>query len=167
MNEQGGIHGRKIKYLYSRRPVQPGPDKCRCKRTRRKGRGIRIRGRSVAPAGGLAVKDYLAQSKVPWVAPSNGIKEYVVPLNPYIFTVMPLYEDEASILTKFLVEKKNIKKIAFLYQNDPYGKAGLDGCKRRLDHYKMKLVDQIPIEATEKDLGSQVMKLKNAEQKRF
>ena len=75
---------------------------------------------------------------------------------------MPLYEDEASILTKFLVEKKNVRKIGFIYQNDQYGKAGLTGCKQRLDHYKMKLVEEIPIEVTEKDLASQVMKLKNS-----
>ena len=76
---------------------------------------------------------------MPWIGPTNAIREYVVPLHPYIFTVMPIYDDEASILTKFLVEKKNVRKIGFIYQNDQYGKAGLAGCKQRLDHYKMKL----------------------------
>lgn len=162
VNEEGGIHGRKIRYFLRDDRYNPAQTKAVVKELVEK-EGIFAFVGGVSAAGGLAVKDYLAQNKIPWVAPSNGIKEYVVPVNPYIFTVMPLYEDEASILTKFLVEKKHIKKIGILYQNDPYGKAGLEGCKKRLDHYKMKLVAEIPVEAAEKDLASQVMKLKKEE----
>ena len=61
-----------------------------------------------------------------------------------------------------MVEKLKVKKIGFMYQHDTYGKNGLDGCKRRLAKYKMDLVAEIPVEPTEKDLSSQVLKLKNA-----
>ena len=116
----------------------------------------------VSAAGGLAVKDYLAQNKVIWVGPATSVREYVFPTNPYLFSVYPLYEDEASILTKYIVEKLKIKKIGVFYQNDSYGKSGLDGCKQRMADYKMKLVAEIPVEPTEKDLGSQMLKFKNA-----
>ena len=53
------------------------------------------------------------------------------PNDPYLFAVYPLYDDEVSILTKYVVEKIKAKKIGFLYQNDTYGKNGLDGCKRQ------------------------------------
>ena len=74
----------------------------------------------------------------------------------------PLYDDEASILTKYAVEKLKAKKIGFLYQNDTYGKSGLEGCKTRLKSYKMKLVEEISVEPGEKDLSSQMLRLKNS-----
>ena len=74
-----------------------------------------------------------------WVGPSTAITDYVFPVKPYLFAVYPLYEDEASILTKYVVEKLKAKKIAFFYQNDAYGKNGLKGAKKRLATYKMKL----------------------------
>jgi len=55
-----------------------------------------------------------------------------------------------------------IKDIGVLYQNDAYGKAALIGIRQRLEKNKMKAVAEIPIEATEKDLSSQVLKLKNS-----
>jgi len=55
-----------------------------------------------------------------------------------------------------------MKKIGFLFQNDAYGKNGLEGCKRRLATYKMDLVAEVPVEPTEKDLSSQILKLKNS-----
>jgi len=116
----------------------------------------------VSAAGGLAVKDYLAQNKVIWVGPATSVKEYVFPVNPYLFSVYPLYEDEASILTQYIVEKLKLKKIGIFYQNDSYGKNGLDGVKQRLDKYKMKLVAEIPVEPGAKDLASQMLKFKNA-----
>jgi branched-chain amino acid transport system substrate-binding protein len=116
----------------------------------------------VSAAGGLAVKDYLAQNKVIWVGPATSVKEYIIPVQPYLFSVYPLYEDEASILTKYIVETLKMKKIGILYQNDPFGKNGFDGCKQRLATYKMSLVAEIPVEPTEKDFASQILRLKSS-----
>lgn len=161
VNEEGGIHGRKIKYFIRDDQYNPAQTKAVVKEVvEREGIFAFVGGTS--GASGLAVKDYLAQNKVIWVGPATSINEYVFPVNPYLFSVMPLYDDEASILTKYLVEKKKIKKIGFLYQNDAYGKSGLEGCRQRMNHLRMKLVAEIPVEASEKDLASHVLKLKNA-----
>jgi ABC-type branched-subunit amino acid transport system substrate-binding protein len=161
VNEEGGIHGRKIKYFLRDDMYNPAQTKAAVKELVEKN-GIFAFVGGVGAAPGLAVRDYLAQNKIIWVGPATGIKEYVEPNNPYLFAVYPLYDDEASILTKYIVEKLKAKKIGFLYQNDTYGKNGLDGAKRRLAKYKMNLVVEIPIEPMEKDLSSQVLKLKNA-----
>ena len=110
----------------------------------------------------MAVKDYLAANKIVWVSPSAADKDFTQPLNPYLFAQYPLYKDEGSILAKYIVEKLKTKKIGILYQNDAYGKDGLEGVKERLATYKMDLVAEIPIEPTEKDLASQILRLKNS-----
>jgi branched-chain amino acid transport system substrate-binding protein len=161
VNDAGGIHGRKIKYFIRDDQYNPAQTKAVVKElVERKGIFAFVGG--VGAACGMAVKDYLAQNKVVWVAPSTAINEYVFPPNPYLFALYPLYDDEASILTKYIVEKLKAKKIAFFYQNDTYGKSGLDGCKDRMKALNMKLLEEISVEPGEKDLSSQMLRLKNS-----
>lgn len=161
VNDEGGIHGRKIKYFIRDDQYNPAQTKAVVKElVEREGIFAFVGG--VGAACGMAVKDYLAQNKIVWVSPSTAIEEYVFPVNPYIFAVYPLYDDEASILTKYAVEKLKAKKVGFLYQNDAYGKSGLKGCKTRLKTYKMKLAEEISVEPGEKDLSSQILRLKNS-----
>ncbi|MCE5262852.1 MAG: ABC transporter substrate-binding protein [Deltaproteobacteria bacterium] len=161
INEEGGIAGRKIKYFIRDDQYNPAQTAAVVKElVERQGVFAFVGG--VSAAGGLAVKDYLAQNKVIWVGPATSVKEYVFPVQPYLFSVYPLYEDEASVLTKYIVETLKTKKIGILYQNDSYGKNGYDGCKQRLATYKMSLVAEIPVEPTEKDLASQILRLKSS-----
>ncbi len=161
INEEGGINGRKIKYFIRDDMYNPAQTAAVVKElVERQGVFAFVGG--VSAAGGLAVKDYLAQNKMIWVGPATSVKEYVFPVQPYLFSVYPLYEDEASILTKYIVETLKFKKMGILYQNDPFGKNGLDGCKQRLATYKMSLVAEIPVEPTEKDFASQILRLKSS-----
>jgi len=161
INDEGGIHGRKIKYFIRDDQYNPALAKAVVKElVEREGIFAFVGG--VSAACGMAVKDYLAENKVIWVGPSTAVEEFVFPVNPYLFAVYPLYEDEASILTKYVVEKMNATKIAFFYQNDAYGKSGLTGCKTRMKALKMKLVEEISVEPGEKDLSSQMLRLKSS-----
>ncbi|MDD5100216.1 MAG: ABC transporter substrate-binding protein [Syntrophales bacterium] len=161
INEEGGIHGRKIKYFIRDDQYNPAQTAAVVKELVER-QGIFAFVGGVSAAGGLAVKDFLAENRVIWVGPATSVKEYVFPVQPYLFSVYPLYEDEASILTKYIVETLKFKKIGILYQNDSYGKNGYDGCKQRLATYKMSLTAEIPVEPTEKDLASQILRLKNS-----
>jgi len=161
VNDEGGIHGRKIKYFIRDDQYNPAQTKAVVKElVEREGIFAFVGGVGAAP--GLAVKEYLTQNKIIWVGPSTAITEYVFPVNPYLFAVYPLYDDEASILTKYSVKKLNARKIAFFYQNDAYGKNGLAGCRHRMKALKMNLVEEISVEPGEKDLSSQMLRLKNS-----
>ena len=161
VNEEGGIHGRKIKYFIRDDMYNPAQTVAVVKELVER-QGIFAFVGGVGSAPGMAVKDYLAANKIIWVPPSAADKEFPQPLNPYLFAVYPLYKDEASILAKYIVEKLKTKKIGILYQNDAYGKDGLEGAKERLATYKMSLVAEIPVEPTEKDFASQILRLKNS-----
>ena len=161
VNEEGGINGRKIKYFIRDDMYNPAQTVAVVKElVERQGVFAFVGG--VGAACGMAVKDYLAANKIPWIGPSAATQDFVQPLDPYLFAVYPLYRDEANVLTKYIVEKLNMKKIGILYQNDAYGKDGLEGARERLATYKMSLVAEIPVEPTEKDLASQILRLKNS-----
>jgi ABC-type branched-subunit amino acid transport system substrate-binding protein len=123
VNEEGGIHGRKIKYFSRDDQYNPAQTVAIVKELVEK-EGIFAFTGGVSSAGGNAVKGFLAENKILWVTPgSAGVntdgKGGIDPVaNPYRYYSYPLFQDEASVLTKYLVEKMGFKKIGFLYQND-------------------------------------------------
>ena len=167
VNEEGGIHGRKIKYFSRDDQYNPAQTAAIVKELVER-HGIFSFTGGVSSAGGNAVKGYLAENKILWVTPGSAAVnadpkgEVETTANPYRYYSYPLFQDEASVITKYVVEKLGYKKIAFLYQNDSFGKSGLAGCQQRLATYNMKLTETIPLEPTAKDLASEILRLKNA-----
>ena len=87
VNEEGGIHGRKIKSFLRDDMYNPAQTKTVVKELVEKQGSFCLcgRGRRGIRSGGM---DYLAQNKIIWVGPATAIKEYVEPNNPYVFAVI-------------------------------------------------------------------------------
>ena len=162
VNEEGGIHGRKINYFIRDDQYNPSQAMSQVRELVDR-RGIFAFTGGVSGAGCHAVKQYLDRNKVLWVVPGTAALNPIDdPPSRYRFHSYPLFQDETSVLTKYIVEKMGHKKIGFLYQNDVFGKVGLQGAKQRLDALGMKLVLEIPVEPTTADLSSQILRLRNA-----
>jgi ABC-type branched-subunit amino acid transport system substrate-binding protein len=162
VNEEGGIYGRKIKYFMRDDQYNPSQAMAAVKELVEQ-HGIFAFTGGVSGSGCHAVKDYLESNKILWVVPGTAALNPVqTPPSIYRFHSYPLFEDEASVVTKYVVKKLGHKKIGFLYQNDVFGKAGLAGCKQRLTTYGMQLVAELPVEPTSSDLSSQILRLKQA-----
>ncbi|OGP67915.1 MAG: hypothetical protein A2W27_03300 [Deltaproteobacteria bacterium RBG_16_44_11] len=161
VNEEGGIHGRKIRYFIRDDQYNPSQTMAGVRDlVDRQGVLAFVGGVGTAP--GVAVQRYLQQNKIIWVGVCTGAKSFHVPHNPYLWNMWPAYDDDASVIAKFLVEKKKFKKIGMLYQNDDYGLDSMAGAKIRLKKYNMELVAAVPVEPIERDLTSQVARLKSA-----
>jgi len=161
INAEGGIHGRKLKLLIRDDAYQPARTKAAVmEMVERKGVFAFVVGVGTGP--GMAVKDYLAAKKIPWVGPASGSGRWAHPPTRYLFALYPNYETEAKAVVRYLVDTVGKEKIAFLYQNDDYGKEGLDGAKAELAARGKSLVAEISVEVADQDLSSHVLKLKNA-----
>ena len=53
-----------------------------------------------------------------------------------------------------------LTKVAVFYQNDDYGKQGLEGVERYEKEKNLKVVASISAEVTDRDLSSHALKLK-------
>lgn len=159
VNEEGGIAGRKIKYFLRDDGYQPAKTKAIGKELVEKIGVFGVVG-GVGTSTGMAVRDMLAESKVPWVGPSTGSTHWTIPFQKYLFALYPRYVDEAYLLTQYAVEKMGKKKIAFFYQNDDYGKEGLKGAVKYMEEKGLKLAAEVPVEVTDTDLKSHALKLK-------
>ena len=161
VNEEGGINGRKFKYFLRDDSYQPAKTKAIAKEfVEQIGVFAVVAGVGVAP--GMTARDYLMENKVPWYAPVTGVYEWITPIQKYLFALYPLYDDEAFNLTGYLHEKLGLKKSAMFYQNDDYGKQGVQGVERYLMRKKISLVAKVSAEVTDRDLSTHALKLKNS-----
>jgi len=161
INEEGGIHGRKIKYFLRDDAYMAAKTVAIAKELVEE-KGVFAFACGVGTATGMALKKYLAYHKVPWVGPAAGSPYWAYPPSKYLFGVYPLYCDEASILVNYAVKKLGKKRLAVFYQNDDYGKVGLVGAQMALEKLGMKLVEAVSHEVFDTDLSSHCMKLKKS-----
>jgi ABC-type branched-subunit amino acid transport system substrate-binding protein len=161
INEEGGINGRKIKYFLRDDSYQPAKTKAIAKEFVEQ-IGVFAVVAGVGVATGMTARDYLMENKVPWYGPVTGVYEWIHPIQKYLFALYPLYDDEAYNLTEYLHEKLGFKKIAMFYQNDDYGKQGIQGVERYLMRKKLSAVAKISAEMTDRDLSTHALKLKNS-----
>lgn len=98
----------------------------------------------------LAVKE-----KVPFVAPFTGAMSLREPFHRNVFHLRASYNDETALIVKQLTHL-SLKKIAVFYQNDAYGKAGLDGVTLALAQQQLQPVALATVERNSVDVAAAV-----------
>ena len=106
----------------------------------------------------LAAVPLFNQAKVPFFAPFTGAESLRQPFNRLIFHVRASYYDETALIVRQLTNL-GLKKIAVFYQNDAYGKAGLDGVTKALADLKLAPVATATVERNTTDVKAAVDKL--------
>ena len=161
INDQGGINGRKLVHHYFDDAYNPAKTMAGVKQLQ-EGIGMFAWVSGVGTASGLAVKDYLMEKKIPWIGPSSGSRHWIEPPNKYLFSTYPLYQGDAQLLCQYAVDTLGFKRIAIAFQNDDYGKQGLEGAQRQLAKSGLELVAQIPVNVADVDMKPHIMKFSNA-----
>lgn len=106
----------------------------------------------------LAALPLATQDKVPFFAPFTGAMALRAPFNKYVFNIRASYNDETSVIVKQL-SGLGLKKIAVFYQNDAYGRAGLNGTVLALAAAGLKPVAQATVERNSVDVAKAVQAL--------
>lgn len=161
INDNGGINGRKIVYHMFDDGYNPAKTKAGVKELQ-EGTGMFAWACGVGTTPGLAVRDYLAERKIPWVGAATGSMNFVNPPTKNMFAVYPLYKGEAKALIRYAIKIMGKKRIAITYLNDEYGKNGLRGALEELKANGMEAVAEVPMEAKDTDLAPHVMKLRKS-----
>jgi branched-chain amino acid transport system substrate-binding protein len=93
----------------------------------------------------LAALPAIDEAKIPLVGMFTGAEALRVPFNRHLFHVRASYFDETERIVQHLTTL-GVKKIAVFYQNDAYGKTGLEGVTRALDKRDLKPVATVTVE---------------------
>src|SRR5437660_5832990 len=120
VNDQGGINGRKIRFIYENDSYQPAKTVAAVKKLVEEDKVFALCG-GLGTAHNLAVMDYLVAANVPHVWPATGTTALAVPLKKNIYAVQLNYTTEARIATPYATGTTRTKKIAVFYQKDAFG----------------------------------------------
>ncbi|MDB5943718.1 MAG: putative type branched chain amino acid transport system, periplasmic component [Ramlibacter sp.] len=97
-------------------------------------------------------------ARTPFFGPFTGAMALRQPGNRYAFHVRASYNDETALIVKQLTSLE-LKKIGVFYQNDAYGKAGLDGVTLALGKLNLKPVALATVERNSVEVASAVKTL--------
>src|SRR6266542_4458386 len=143
LNEQGGINGRKVRYIQEDDQYDPSKTVPLVKKMVEEDKVFAFLGGLGTP-NGVAVLDYLVKAGVPHIAPSSGSGKWSEPVQPGYYAWQLNYKTEADILVKYGTETLQKKKFAIFYQNDDFGKEGFNEAKARLQKAGAVLTWAVP-----------------------
>ncbi|MEO8119590.1 MAG: ABC transporter substrate-binding protein [Rhodoferax sp.] len=151
VNAQGGVNGRTIKLLTRDDGYEPEKAVAAVRALIREDKVFALAG-SVGTPTGLAALPILTEEQVPLVGLFTGAQALREPFNRQVFHVRASYFDETERIVQHLTTL-GIKKIAVFYQNDAYGKAGLEGMVRALTKRQLKPVATGTVERNSVDVA--------------
>jgi ABC-type branched-subunit amino acid transport system substrate-binding protein len=164
VNDQGGIHGRKLKVILKDDGYNPGRAVANLKEMKDQVfMNVGLLGSSVLQAAKDDVAEYKLPTVNPYGNPAIWAKQPKEKLR-YVFVNYPDYTDEAEYLVTQGVNRLGAKKIAVFHQNDEYGKGGLEGVNRGLKALggKATLAAAVSYELSDRELGTHALKLKDS-----
>lgn len=161
INEQGGINGRKVRFISYDDAYSP-PKTVEQARKLVESDEVLLIFQSLGTASNTAIQKYMNAKKVPHLFVSSGATKWGDPKNfPWTMGWQPTYQSEGRIYARYLLEHHPEGRIGILYQNDDYGKDYLKGLKDGLGG-KMNIVAELPYEIGDPTVDSQIVAIKTS-----
>jgi branched-chain amino acid transport system substrate-binding protein len=161
INEQGGIAGRQIKYIYYDDAFNPAKT---VEQTRRliEGDNVAFLFNMLGTAPNSAVVKYINSNKVPHLFLSvNGDKWGDYQTYPWTMGFAPSARIEAQVFAKYALSQTANAKFAVLYQNDDLGKDFVNGLKDVLGARFETTAQATSHEVTDPTIDSQIVSLRS------
>ena len=148
-NALGGVNRQKIEI----RQIDDGYEPARCAENTRKllADGVFALFGYIGTSTSLAALPMMTAEKVPFIAPFTGAMALRDPANRTTFHLRASYNDETALIVQHLVTL-DMNKIGVFYQNDAYGKAGLEGVKLALAAKNFKTAAEATVERNSVDV---------------
>src|SRR5947207_2543406 len=160
INNEGGINGRKIKFVTYDDGYSP-PKAVEQVRKLVESDEVLLVFNPLGTPSNSAIQKYLNSKKIPQLFVATGATKWNEPKEfPWTMGWQPSYQSEGQIYAKVLLKEKPDAKIAILYQNDDFGKDYLKGLKDGLGAKASMLIAEESYETSEPTIDNHIVKLK-------
>ncbi|WP_414642998.1 ABC transporter substrate-binding protein [Bradyrhizobium sp.] len=160
INAEGGINGRKIKFISYDDGYSP-PKAVEQARKLVESDEVLLIFNPLGTPSNSAIQKYMNAKKVPQLFVATGATKWNEPKEfPWTMGWQPSYQSEARIYAKYLLKEKPDAKISVLYQNDDLGKDYLKGLKDALGARASMVIAEESYETSEPTIDNHVVKLK-------
>jgi ABC-type branched-subunit amino acid transport system substrate-binding protein len=150
LNARGGVNGRRIEI--QRLDDGYEPDRCAANTRQLLGDNVFALFGYIGTPTSLAALPLATEARVPFFAPFTGAQALREPFNRYAIHVRASYFDETAAIVR-QTASVGIKKVAVFYQNDAYGKTGLEGVSRALKGLNLEPVATGTVERNSIDVA--------------
>ena len=162
INDNGGVHGRKINYLTEDDGYQSPRAVQACKKLVTRDKVFCLFG-VVGSAQVYAMYPFLEARGVPIITPATQNRDMAVPPKKYLFLADTTYTAQGKLAVEWIVDDRGEKnpKIAVLYQDDAPGHDWKHGVAIGCKHYGLEFLD-LPYKRGSVDFSSQIAKCKES-----
>ena len=160
VNLGGGINGRSLKLISRDDGYEPEKAVAAVKALIDEDKVFALIG-SVGTPTTLAAVPAINAAAIPLIGPFTGAQALREPFNRNLFHVRASYFDETERIVQHLTTV-SITKIAVFYQNDSYGKAGLEGVMRALAKRNLKPSATVSVERNSIDVAGPLAEILKA-----
>lgn len=160
LNAQGGVNERKIELISLDDGYEPERAAENTRKLINEHKVFALFGYVGTPTS-LAALPIFTENQVPFIGAFTGAEALRTPFNRHIFNVRASYFDETERIVEQLVTT-GVRNIAVFYQNDTYGKAGLEGVERALKKRNLELGVTATVERNSNDVKAAVQTLLKA-----
>lgn len=140
-NRAGGVKGRRLELISRDDGYEPNKSIAAVKELLEKDQVFALVG-SVGTPTSLATQPIAADAGVPFIGPFTGAEFLRNPYKPNVVNVRASYFQETEAMVERLTKDLAVTRIAILYQDDAFGRAGLSGVQKALESRSMKLVSE-------------------------
>ncbi|MDY6968830.1 MAG: ABC transporter substrate-binding protein [Spirochaetota bacterium] len=161
INDQGGIHDRKIKYFLEDDRYSIPMALAAFKKLVFRDEVLSLTPGASGAGHTHALIPLCEKHKIPLSAATNN-KDFFQPVRKYIFTTLPFYSDQIELILDYLMIDRKIKRprIALAYPDSAAGKDVRDSTKEEMKARGIKIIDEVIIPMMGGDCTSQVLTLK-------
>ena len=162
INKKGGVNGRKLKLVSVDDGYEPDRSIAMTKKLIEEDKVFALIGAVGTPTA-AAAQPLATAAKVPFIGAFTGAGFLRDSKLENVINVRSSYGAETEAWIKHLTEDLKIGKIAILYQDDAFGRTGLDGVKAAMKKRNMELVAEGTFERNTVAVKSALLALKRAE----
>ncbi|HYO92613.1 MAG TPA: ABC transporter substrate-binding protein, partial [Pyrinomonadaceae bacterium] len=141
INSQGGIYNRRFELVVE---DSRGEAAQTLEATRRliEQQGVFALIGSFEPGDSRALNEFIRRSEVPLIGPVTLSPRLSVPPNPYVFYLLPTFNDQARALVDFVYSKARGKqaRLAVIYADNDFDRDALAGLQAQAKIYSMEIV---------------------------
>ncbi len=161
VNEAGGIHGRKIRFIVEDSQYQvPKAIQAANKLINRD--KIFAMVMAIGTPTNNAVLTQQLEAGVPNLFPITGARSMVEPFNKLKFHARGIYYDEIRAATKYFIQEKGMQKPCVVYQDTDYGQEIYDGALDQVAAMGIELAAFSAHKPTENEFTAAILRLRNA-----
>ncbi len=161
INEQGGIHGRKLKLVVEDSAYDPKKAVLAAQKLVNQDKIFLMAGH-IGTAQNNAAMPVQFEKNVINFMPVTAAREMYEPFHRLKYSFAVPYYDQMKLMVPKLVKEKGAKKVCSIYQDDEFGLEVLRGAEEGLKAVGMEMAEKTSYKRGATDFSSQVARMKSA-----